>query len=49
MEGKEPPELAADVEGFTRRQPALFMGGAFVLGLTTARFLKSSREAAYCA
>jgi len=32
-----------DVEHFARRQPALFLGGTFVLGLLGARFLKSSR------
>jgi len=36
-------QLVDDVEGFARRQPALFLGGAFVLGLLGARFLKSSR------
>lgn len=36
-------ELIEDVEHFARRQPALFLGGAFVLGLLGTRFLKSSR------
>ena len=36
-------DLAHDVEGFARRQPALFLGGAFTLGLLLARFLKTSR------
>jgi len=35
--------LIDDVEHFARRQPALFLGGSFVLGLLGARFLKSSR------
>jgi len=35
--------LIDDVERFARRQPALFLGGTFVLGLLGARFLKSSR------
>jgi uncharacterized protein YjbJ (UPF0337 family) len=35
--------LIEDVEQFARRQPALFLGGTFVLGLLGARFLKSSR------
>jgi hypothetical protein len=30
------------VENFARRQPAVFLGGAFVIGLAAARFLKSS-------
>jgi len=36
-------QLVDDVEQMARRQPALFLGGAFVLGLLGARFLKSSR------
>lgn len=32
-----------DLEGLARRQPGLFLGGAFALGLLGARFLKSSR------
>lgn len=47
LEDKEPTELLEDAERFARRQPALFMGGAFVLGLVAARFLKSTRQAAY--
>src|SRR5215212_2819772 len=35
--------LIDDVEQFARRQPALFLGGTFVLGMLGARFLKSSR------
>jgi hypothetical protein len=31
-----------DTEQLARRQPALFFGGAFLLGLTAGRFLKSS-------
>jgi len=41
---KEPGQLIGDVENFARRQPAIFLGGAFVLGLIGARFLKSSQE-----
>src|SRR5690348_9782402 len=37
-------ELADRVEGFARREPAIFLGGAFALGLLGARFLKSSRR-----
>lgn len=36
-------DIARDVETLARRQPALFIGGAFALGLLAARFLKSSR------
>lgn len=35
-------DLIDDVEDFARRQPALVLGGAFALGVLTARFLKSS-------
>lgn len=35
-------DISSDVQTFARRQPALFIGGAFVLGLLAARFLKTS-------
>lgn len=35
-------DVKRDVEDFARRQPLLFVGGAFALGLLAARFLKSS-------
>jgi hypothetical protein len=35
-------DLMRDVESFARRNPAYFIGGAFLLGLLGARFLKSS-------
>jgi len=44
LKGKDLDQLVHDVEGFARRQPAAFLGGAFVLGLAAARFLKSSSE-----
>lgn len=34
--------LVRDLEGFARRNPAIFLGGAFALGILAARFLKSS-------
>jgi hypothetical protein len=34
--------MIGDVEDFARRNPAVFIGGAFALGLLAARFLKSS-------
>jgi hypothetical protein len=37
-------EMVRNVEDFARRQPALFIGGAFMLGLLGARFLKSSAQ-----
>lgn len=42
LDRKEVTELVRDVETFARRNPALFIGGAFALGLLGARFLKSS-------
>ncbi len=35
-------EVARDVEDFARREPAMFLGGEFVLGLLGGRFLKAS-------
>lgn len=37
-------EMVDRAEGFARREPALFLGGAFAIGLLGARFLKSSRK-----
>lgn len=34
--------LTRDVEKFARQQPALFIGGAFLVGLLATRFLKTS-------
>jgi len=34
--------MGRDAEDYARRNPALFLGGAFVLGLLASRFLKSS-------
>lgn len=39
-------QVVGDVEGFARRDPALFLGGAFLLGLLGGRFLKSSAPSA---
>ena len=35
-------QVFSEIENFGRRQPALLIGGAFLLGLAGARFLKSS-------
>jgi hypothetical protein len=40
----DPKQAMRDAERFARREPALFFGGAFLLGLAAARFLKSSRH-----
>ncbi|BCS33743.1 hypothetical protein TBR22_A29700 [Luteitalea sp. TBR-22] len=42
MRDKDPAEMVRDVERFARRNPGAFVGGAFLLGLGLARFLKSS-------
>ncbi|MDB4939502.1 MAG: hypothetical protein JWP87_6474 [Labilithrix sp.] len=42
FEGKQIGEVVRDVERFARREPALFLGAAFALGLIGGRFLKSS-------
>lgn len=44
LQRRDTGQLINDVERFARRQPALFLGGAFVLGVLGARFLKSSRQ-----
>lgn len=41
---KDTREMLRDVESFARRNPALFIGGAFTLGLLAARFLKSANR-----
>ena len=38
----DPRDVRRNVEGFARREPLLFLGGAFALGMLGARFLKSS-------
>ena len=42
LERKDLRELVRDIEVFARRNPAIFIGGAFALGVAAARFLKSS-------
>jgi len=37
-------QLVGEVENFARREPMLFLGGAFALGFAAARFLKSSGQ-----
>lgn len=39
---QDPKQLLNDVQNFGRRQPALLLGGAFLLGLAGARLIKSS-------
>ena len=42
FETKNVREMARDLEGFARRNPAVFLGAAFGLGFLAARFLKST-------
>ena len=42
LKDKDVGELMHDAQRLARRQPALFVGGAFAIGLLGARFLKSS-------
>lgn len=42
LQERDMGDLVRDAEDFARRQPELFIGGAFTLGLLAARFLKSS-------
>ncbi len=41
LDQKDLGELVSDVEKFAHRNPAMFLGGAFALGIVAARFLKS--------
>jgi glucan phosphorylase len=47
LEEHDLEELRHNAEDFARRQPELFLGGAFTLGLLAARFLKSSAPSGY--
>jgi len=42
LEGADVDRMVRRTESWARRNPALFLGGAFVLGVIGARFLKSS-------
>lgn len=42
FESRNVREMARDLESFARRNPAIFLGAAFGLGLLAARFLKST-------
>ena len=44
LERTDTREMVRHAERFARNQPALFLGGAFALGVLAARFLKSSRD-----
>jgi hypothetical protein len=44
LRSKDARAMRTDLENLARRQPALVLGGALVLGLIGARFLKSSQR-----
>jgi len=43
LQDRDVRQILTDTESFARRSPAVFLGGAFLLGLAASRFLKSSR------
>lgn len=47
LERNDLGHLVGDLERFARRQPAMFIGGAFLVGLLGARFLRSTRPDQY--
>jgi hypothetical protein len=46
LKDRDLASVITDVTRFAKRQPALFLGGAFSAGLLAARFLKSSSQGA---
>lgn len=42
LRDRDADQLIGEVEDFARQRPVVFLGGAFVVGLLGARFLKSS-------
>jgi hypothetical protein len=46
LKGQDIHQLVGEVESLARRQPALFVGGAFMVGFFLSRFLKSSSDGA---
>jgi len=45
LQQKQLGQVLGDLESFARREPMLFMGSAFVVGLLGGRFLRSSASA----
>jgi hypothetical protein len=43
LENRSVDDLAREVQGFARRNPAVFLGACFGIGVLAARFLKSSK------
>lgn len=44
IQKKSMTDVVGDVERYARREPALFTGGAFLLGLLGGRFLRSAQS-----
>ena len=44
LRNRDVGDLVNDVQRFARRQPALFVGAAFAIGVIGARFMKSSSD-----
>ena len=44
LRDRDVSDLVDDAQRFARRQPAVFIGAAFAVGVVAARFLKSSSE-----
>ena len=44
LRNAEPDQVVGEIQRFARRQPTLFLGGAFMLGLAASRFLKASER-----
>lgn len=44
LQNRDLNQITQDAERFARQQPALFLGGAFFLGVLAARFLRSSER-----
>jgi hypothetical protein len=47
LQERDIDQIAFEVQDMARRQPAMFLGGAFLLGFMAARFLKSSGDRGY--
>lgn len=44
MRNRDTSQLMSDVSGFAKRNPALFLGGAALVGFAISRFAKASSE-----
>jgi hypothetical protein len=44
LRNKNVDEIASEINDYARQNPQIFIGGAFLLGIAVARFLKSSQR-----